>query len=702
MLPITVLQKETRTLEVHKTSDGGRTWTLGTKIHGVSGRNTCSFFDSKVVAIAQRAGHATLIEGANQRSLAAIEGPGLVVGGADFKDADHGWVILGGGRCASFKANCTQTSVLVGTADGGQTFRTLLRASQREPEGPPETRPKPRNDGAQDVTTNVVSGPGTTTFVNLPAFHVTGLPYFLNVDQMQAWWDNSTYAAAGLYIGGDNYTGHLPTYDWVYQVACQGWGLIPTWVGPQPPGASCNGQACHSYISTDVNQAAQQGAIQAGNAASAMAALGLYGAPVYYDLETYNTADPAVWQPVNAFLNSWVPYLHANGYSAAAYGHPAAAQSDWTLLSNWLDAVWIVKYAQEGYNDFNTSVWNLSPLLDQPYWHDHERIHHYGANIGPPNYQYESHGGTTLVHNIDHDTIDGPAATIPGSLCPYACGMTYEEYQAAAASCGAGEWAGEPDCTCYDPVTYCQMPPSEFFETQETCYHTGGDWDAYLCTCNYGTPIIIDVTGDGFQLTSAASGVSFNFTVRAPIQMVWTAAQSDDAFLVLDRNHNGTIDDGTELFGNLTPQSASDHPNGFIAVAEYDKPENGGNSDGVVDSRDTIFSSLRLWQDLNHNGISEAEELFTLPALGVQSISLDYRESRRKDEFGNEFRYRAKINEGIDTETARWAYDVFLTTVNTQAPLPQIGSRGSSEWLSRMFDLPLWKSRITSGKTAAR
>jgi hypothetical protein len=76
--------------------------------------------------------------------------------------------------------------------------------------------------------------------------------------------------------------------------------------------------------------------------------------------------------------------------------------------------------------------------------------------------------------------------------------------------------------------------------------------------------------------------------------------------------------------------------------------------------QDLIFNQLRLWRDTNHNGISEANELHTLVELGLTKIELDYRESRKTDEFGNQFKYRAKVKDAQDTQLGRWAWDVFL------------------------------------------
>jgi hypothetical protein len=203
---------------------------------------------------------------------------------------------------------------------------------------------------------------------------------------------------------------------------------------------------------------------------------------------------------------------------------------------------------------------------------------------------------------------------------------------------------------CLDSIT---VAPSEDITS------TGGGGDSPDCS-----PIIIDTKGQGFHLTSAADGVLFDIAGTGnPIRIGWTAAGSGNAFLALP-DSGGVVTNGKQLFGNFTPQPASSRPNGFLALAVYDNADHGGNNDGVIDQKDQVFASLRLWIDDNHDGVCQPEELHKLADLGVLSIDLTYSLSHRVDQFGNVFRYRADINPGISGKSSsvdRKAFDVFFT-----------------------------------------
>ena len=167
------------------------------------------------------------------------------------------------------------------------------------------------------------------------------------------------------------------------------------------------------------------------------------------------------------------------------------------------------------------------------------------------------------------------------------------------------------------------------------------------CSCS---PILIDMQGNGFRLSGADDPVVFDIdAVGSPYRISWTAWDTDDAFLVLDRNGNGFIDDGSELFGSATPQPQASDPNGFLALAVYDSPEHGGNLDGKVSRDDAIFDSLLLWTDADHDAISEPWELTPLRDSGIQAITLDYHLSRRSDRHGNWYRWsgRAELGRGF-------------------------------------------------------
>lgn len=131
-------------------------------------------------------------------------------------------------------------------------------------------------------------------------------------------------------------------------------------------------------------------------------------------------------------------------------------------------------------------------------------------------------------------------------------------------------------------------------------------------------PFVLDLDGDGIETISVASGnpVLFDLDASGIKKSVgWIA--SDDGFLALDRNGNGTIDDGSELFGDATVlangQTAAD---GFAALADLDT-----NGDGLFDSLDAQFTDVRVWRDLNQDGISQMGELFTLDEIGIASIN---------------------------------------------------------------------------------
>ena len=241
-----------------------------------------------------------------------------------------------------------------------------------------------------------------------------------------------------------------------------------------------------------------------------------------------------------------------------------------------------------------------------------------------------------------------------------------------------------PDCEDYDQDNYGEGAGCLGSDCDDT--NPMIHWDAYLGTCSTGfslgerdwncnglddygelgctSPIALDVIGNGFEFTNANAGVFFDLNADGVKEKLsWTSAGADDAWLGLDRNGNGSLDTGLELFGTTTEQptpSAGASRNGFLALAEFDKSEEGGNNDGLISKEDSIFSSLLLWQDGNHNGVSEPSELHTLKQLGLRTLHLDYKESKKTDQYGNLFSYRAKVKDSHDAQLGRWAWDVYL------------------------------------------
>ena len=138
-------------------------------------------------------------------------------------------------------------------------------------------------------------------------------------------------------------------------------------------------------------------------------------------------------------------------------------------------------------------------------------------------------------------------------------------------------------------------------------------------------PLVLDLDGDGIETVGINPLAPVLFDHDADGVKTGTGwIQSDDGLLVIDINGNGAIDSGRELFGDNTILTrASDlrvgqmAANGFDALRDLD-----ANADGKIDSADTVYSQLRVWQDINQDAVSQATELQTLAALGIQSVNV--------------------------------------------------------------------------------
>ena len=185
---------------------------------------------------------------------------------------------------------------------------------------------------------------------------------------------------------------------------------------------------------------------------------------------------------------------------------------------------------------------------------------------------------------------------------------------------------------------------------QQQCAAVGGTWNYELGICEVAnSPIIVDVSNDGYRLTNARQGVPFDIDADGtPDQVAWTHPNGDEAFLVFDRNGNGRVDDGAELFGDATPMYASAAEpraaNGFDALLALERTEFGGGvPDGIIDRHDAVFRDLYLWHDANHDGRSQPRELTRVAHTDIVGFGTTAKEKKRVDEHGNEFRLKGVI-----------------------------------------------------------
>ena len=210
-------------------------------------------------------------------------------------------------------------------------------------------------------------------------------------------------------------------------------------------------------------------------------------------------------------------------------------------------------------------------------------------------------------------------------------------------------------------------------------------------------PLVLDLDGDGIETLpiNTTTPVMFDLNNSGVKKSVgWI--KSDDGFLVMDRNGNGTIDTGAELFGDATPLSGGGTAaDGFAALAQLDS-----NLDGQMTADDSAFANLRVWRDLNQNGLSEAGELSTLAELDITSINVAASSHTITVTNGNLITDQGTYTRGDGTtgsagETAnsadvQLATDPFHTTFTTPLPLTAealtLPDMNSSAWAEAAND----------------
>lgn len=203
--------------------------------------------------------------------------------------------------------------------------------------------------------------------------------------------------------------------------------------------------------------------------------------------------------------------------------------------------------------------------------------------------------------------------TLSGPAQPSACYGT--SLYVVAVPPGFGSTKSET----FTGATRCAPPPEDPGE--------GNPGDPPLqdnCSPNCGSPLILDLDGDGVRTTGADRPVRFDIDGDGDRESVgWTDPASDEAFLWVDLNGNQAVDSGRELFGTGTRlPDGSTAANGFQALAVYDRPDRGGNGDGKLSGEDRLWRRLRLWVDDNHDGVSQREETAHLAGHGVLELYL--------------------------------------------------------------------------------
>jgi len=212
------------------------------------------------------------------------------------------------------------------------------------------------------------------------------------------------------------------------------------------------------------------------------------------------------------------------------------------------------------------------------------------------------------------------------------------------------------------------------------------------------SPIILDLDGDGVETIGYKGGTYFDHDGNGFAEETGWAG-SDDGFLVLDRNGDGIINSGRELFGDNTfLKNGQKAPNGFAALAEFDD-----NRDGKIDSSDAIWSHLKVWRDFDGDGYSLADEFYTLDELGIKALNTGYTTVSNPDGKGNTEAWVGSYEKTDGTTLKMSDYlfqrDPAYTIAEEWLPVPaDIAALPNLKGYGNVYDLHQGMLRNTSGE----
>jgi photosystem II stability/assembly factor-like uncharacterized protein len=317
----------------------------------------------------------------------------------------------------------TSTGDLLSTTNGGATWKSI---NLPQPHSAVEAAASQRALSQAAVPLRRIPT-ATRSFAFSPKVEQASATHFtesLGFDEhnvasiaaMGTWFAASPFYDVGFYAGGSSYCGLTVkkkcvsrtdpglNSTWILQAEGIGWGLLPIWLGPQAP---CVNQ---SGLTTFTGATAQsQGKTEADSAAAAMAALGLAGTIVFYDMESYTpVSGDGCSAAVQTFLTSWVSEITADGFSTTAvYGNPRAAQQDFSQVSG-LNQVWIT-WLLSNSKPPNVTTWNLgtgSNALSDNLWPNGQRAHQFLLNAA--SVQFDGVGtGQAIDYDVEYFDVPG-------------------------------------------------------------------------------------------------------------------------------------------------------------------------------------------------------------------------------------------------------------------------------------------------------